>query len=419
MHVVVVGGGLAGLVAARRLAAADTEVELFERDGRVGGRVRSREVEGFTLDRGFQVLFTGYPAARRELDLDALDLRAFAPGATVAKPNHRSTLSDPRGDPGAAVPTLLNRDVTLRDKLRLFRLRGDLRERSVEEILSGEETTIREYLDDRGFSSGFVERFAEPFYGGITLDRSLSTSSRIFEYTFKMLVEGEAVVPAGGMGAVPEQLRSRAEAAGATLRTGRAVTDLRVDGEKVIVEAGNERVFPDAAVVAADPATAGELTGVETPTDARGCVTVHCSLPNRQALDTGSRILLNAAEARPNTVAPMSAAAPEYAPEGRQLLSATFLGEQEAGDDALGAEVRSALEAWYPENSFADLEVLAVDRVEFAQFAQPPGFQASLPAVDAPDGPVFLAGDYTRWSSIQGALESGRRAADAVLEARA
>lgn len=419
MHVVVVGGGLAGLVAARRLAESGAEVELFERDERVGGRVRSRAVEGFTLDRGFQVLFTGYPAARRELDLDALDLRAFAPGATIAKPNHRSTLADPRGDPGAALPTLLNRDVTTRDKLRLFRLQGDLRDRSVDGILTGEETTIREYLDERGFSSGFVEHFAEPFYGGITLDRSLSTSSRVFEYTFKMLAEGETVVPADGMAAIPEQLRSRTEAAGVTLRTGRPVTDLEVDGEKVIVEADNERVFPDAIVVATDPATAGELTGVETPTDARACATVHCSIPDRQELDTGSRIVLNAADAEPNTVAPMSATAAEYAPEGRQLLSATFLGEQEADDEALGVEVRSALEAWYPENSFGDLEVLAVDRLDFALFAQPPGFREKLPAVGAPDGPVFLAGDYTEWSSIQGALESGRLAAEVVLEEQA
>ena len=425
MHVVVVGGGLAGLVAARRLAEAGAEVELFERRDRVGGRVRSREVDGFTLDRGFQVLFDAYPAARRELDLDALDLRAFAPGATVAKPNHRSTLADPFRDPGAALPTLLNRDVTTGDKLRLYRLRKDLRERAVESIIPGTEaeaeadgtgeSTIREYLDDRGFSAAFREHFAEPFYGGITLDRSLSTSSRVFEYTFKMLAEGSATVPAGGMGAVPEQLRGRLEATDAAIRTGRPVTDLAVEDGKVTVEAGNERVFPDAVVVATDPATAGELTGLATPTEARACATVHCSLPDRQALDTGSRILLNADDDRPNTVAPMSAAAPEYAPEGKQLLSATFLGEQAADDDALGARVREALDAWYPENSFADLEVLAVDRVEFAQFAQPPGFREALPAVDDPDGPVFLAGDYTRWSSIQGALESGTRAANAVL----
>jgi len=416
MHVVVAGGGLAGLVAARHLAEAGAEVELFEERETVGGRVRTRTVDGFALDRGFQVLFTAYPAARRELDLESLDLRSFAPGATIAAPDHRSTLSDPLGDPGAAVPTLLNRDVTTRDKLRLFALQRELRERSVEEILDGGagETTVRRYLERRGFSEAFLKRFAEPFYGGITLDRTLSTSSRVFEYTFKMLAEGRTVVPAAGMGAIPEQLRTRAEAAGAALRTGRAVT--AVDPGEPRVAAGNEQVFPDAVVVATDPKTAADLTGVETPTDALSCVTVHCSLPDRQALDTGSRILLNAGDERPNTVAPMSAAAPEYAPDGHQLLSATFLGQQDAGDQALETEVRAALASWYPENRFEALEVLGVDRVEFAQFPQPPGFRDDLPAVDDPAGPVYLAGDYTRWSAIQGALESGKRAADALLD---
>ncbi|MFQ3318195.1 MAG: phytoene dehydrogenase-like protein [Natronomonas sp.] len=416
MHVVVAGGGLAGLVTARRLAAAGATVELFEAKETVGGRVRSRTVDGFTLDRGFQVLFTGYPAAQRELEFDDLNLRTFSPGATIAEPNHRSTLADPLGDPGAAVATLLNRDVRTSDKLRLFRLQRELRGHAFDELFTGDETTIREYLFDRGFSRAFVERFAEPFYGGITLDRSLSTSSRVFEYTFKALSEGETVVPAAGMGTIPEQLRRRAEDAGATVKTGRAVTDVQVDGDDITVVAENERVFPDAVVVATDPKEAGELTSVETPTDAKACVTVHCSLLTHQSLDTGSRILLNAADERPNTVAPMSAAAPEYAPEDEQLLSATFLGDRAESDAELLEATREALDAWYPENHFGALELVGIDRIEFAQFAQSPGFFESLPAVDAPDGPVFLAGDYTRWSSIQGALESGTRAADAVLE---
>jgi len=417
MHVVVAGGGLAGLVAARHLAAAGAAVELLEADERVGGRVRSRVVDGFTLDRGFQVLFTGYPAARRELDLEALSLRRFAPGATIAAPNRRSTLSDPLGDPGAAVPTLLNREVTIGDKLRLLRLQVELRRRDVDDLLDGADTSVRAYLRDRGFSEAFVERFAEPFYGGITLERSLSTSSHVFEYTFKMLSEGDTVVPAAGMGAIPAQLRRRAETAGATVETGREVTDVvagDAGGAGVTVETDAGSVAADAAVVATDPKRAAELTGVETPTDAKACVTVHCSLPAFQSLDTGSRIMLNAADARPNAVAPMSAAASEYAPDDRQLLSATFLGEQDADDAALGETVREALSSWYPENHFGDLEVLAVDRIDFAQFAQPPGFRAALPAVDAPEGPVYLAGDYTEWSAIQGAMESGRKAAETV-----
>jgi phytoene dehydrogenase-like protein len=414
MHVVVAGGGLAGLVAARQLAAAGATVDCLESAAQVGGRVASRTVDGFTLDRGFQVLFTAYPAVRRELDLDALSPRRFAPGATIAAPNHRSTLSDPLGDPAGAVATLLNRDVSLGDKLRLFRLRRALSGRDADARFAGEDVSIRAYLTDRGFSTAFIDRFAEPFYGGITLDRSLGTSADVFEFTFEMLAAGNAVVPAEGMGAIPAQLRRRAERAGATVEIDRTVTDVSTDGAGVDVETDTGALSADAAVVATDPRTAADLTGVETPTDARGCVTVHCSLPAHQTLDTRARILLNAADDRPNTVAPTSAAAPEYAPEGRQLVAATFLGEQEADDDTLGETVRQALAAWYPENHFGELDVVGVDRVSFAQFAQPPGFRGDLPAVDAPDGPVYLAGDYTRWSSIQGALESGRAAAEAV-----
>jgi monoamine oxidase len=95
-----------------------------------------------------------------------------------------------------------------------------------------------------------------------------------------------------------------------------------------------------------------------------------------------------------------------------ELYSATFLGTPEDSDDDLAAEVRRALASWYPAAGFDALELLRTDRVPLAQFPQPPGFQDSLPDPEAPAGPVVLAGDYTRWSSIQGALESGRVAAD-------
>jgi phytoene dehydrogenase-like protein len=413
--VAVVGGGLAGLVAARTLADRGHDATLFERRDAVGGRVRSRTVEGFTLDRGFQVLFTAYPAARRELDLAALDLRSFTPGATLVRPGERSTLSDPLRDPASLTATLFNREVTTGDKLRVLALRRDLSNRSLESIFAGEDEAIDAYLRDRGFSRKFVENFAAPFYGGITLDRSLSTSRSVFEYTFRMLTEGRTAVPAGGMGAIPAQLVTGAREAGVDVALETPATALSTDDGDVLVETPAETVTADAAVVATDPATARELTGCEAiPTAARSCVTQHFALPETQRLRSGKRLLLNAADDRPNQVAPMSAVAPELAPEGRQLLSATFLGAQAEDDAALAAVVREGLASWFPENQFSELELLATDRIEFAQVAQPPGFYDRLPAVDAPAGPVFLAGDYTRWSSIQGAMESGRDAALAV-----
>lgn len=234
MDVVVVGGGLAGLVAARHIAESGADVTLFERRETVGGRVRSRTVDGYTLDRGFQVLFPAYPAVERELDLDALDLRRFTPGATIARPGKRSVLADPLRDPRSALATVFNDEVTIRDLLRLYRLQRELRGRSVDEILRRGGSSIEAYLADRGFSDGFVESFAAPFYGGITLDRSLSTDSAVFEYTFKMLTEGSTAVPAEGMGAITAQLADRARAAGVTVETGTTV-DAVVPGDGVIV----------------------------------------------------------------------------------------------------------------------------------------------------------------------------------------
>ncbi len=416
-EVVIVGGGLSGLVAARRLAEDGADVTLFERRDELGGRVRSREVDGFTLDRGFQVLFTAYPAVREELDLDALDLRGFAPGATIARPDHRSVLADPLRAPFAAIQSALNPDVTVLDKVRILQLRRQLGNADPETLLDGPAESIREYLDRKGFSERFVENFAAPFYGGITLDRSLSTDAGVFRYTFSMLSRGETAVPARGMGAIPAQLATRARKAGVTIETERAVS--AVDGEEgaATVETGGETVDADAVVVATDPKRASELTGVDAiPTDARSCVTQYFSMREHRSLDTGHRLLLNAVDSCPNTVAPLSTVAPEYAPDGHALLSATTLGVPDRSDEELATAVKDALVTWYPEHRFDDLELVATDRIEFAQFDQPPGFRDDLPAVDAPEGSVYLAGDYTQWSSIQGALESGRVAAEAVRD---
>jgi len=322
-------------------------------------------------------------------------------------------LSDPLRNPTAAPQTIFNRDVRTADKLRVFKLQRELARKDPETLLDGGGEPIAEYLANRGFSKRFVERFAAPFYGGITLDRSLGTDSGIFEYTYKMLSEGEIFVPADGMQAMPEQLADRARAAGVTIETGAPVEAVTAGSDGVTVETATETITTESCVVATDPSTAADLTGVDTiSAGTLGCVTQYFALPTSKAPSMGKRIVLNAADDRPNTVAPLSTVAPEYAPAGMELYSATFLGEQDADDEDLAADVYDALTSWYPAAGFDALELLRTDRVPLAQFAQPPGFRDSLPDPDAPAGPVALAGDYTRWSSIQGALESGRVAAE-------
>lgn len=412
--VLVAGGGLAGLVAAKQLASNGADVTVYEAQSTVGGRVQSDTVDGFTLDRGFQVLFTGYPAVNSELDLDALQLREFKPGAVLARPGDRTVLSDPLRDPGVLLESALNRNVTLLDKLRVLRLRRALAKKSLPDILAADDRSIEDALRDWGFSEQFRENFAAPFYGGITLDRSLSTSRLAFEYTFKMLSEGRIAVPADGMGAITRQLAEQAQDAGATIETDNEVTAVSNTAEGVELTVDGWEVAGDAAVVGTDPRTAAALTDCSIPTDACGCVTQYFTLPGDQDLDTGRRLLLNAQSDQPNTIAPMTTVAPGYSPDDRQLLSATFLGSPDADDGRLAAQVRETLERWYPDLNFAELSLRRTDSIPFAQFAQPPGFTADRPSVDDPAGSVYLAGEFTEWSSIQGAMVSGRRAARAA-----
>ncbi len=438
--VIVVGGGLAGLVAARHLAGAGAAVTLYERRKSVGGRVRTVKRDGFQFDRGFQVLFDAYPAVRAELDLEALSLRRFAPGACLAGPNSRTVLSDPLRDPKALPATLFNTDVTVADKLRVLRLRRRLAAAGLDGIFEGPDESIESFLRGQGFSEEFITNFAAPFYGGITLDRSLSTSSRVFKYTFRTLSAGSIAVPAAGMGAIPTQLAFRATNEGATLELGTRVTAVEVasgggsggadagsgvgvggaGGVRLTLEDESDSgtdtrtIEADAAVIATDPPTAATLSGLETiPTDARSCVTQYYELG--APLDAGKRLLLNTRETGPNQIVPQSTVAPEYAPSDTTLISGTFLGEREASDDELATETRKTLESWYPERAFEDFQLRHTERIPFAQFAQPPGIHERLPGPRDPDGPVYLAGDYTQWSSIQGALESGQLAAKAVI----
>ncbi|MGA9400775.1 NAD(P)/FAD-dependent oxidoreductase [Haladaptatus sp.] len=413
--VIVAGAGLAGLVAARHLARLGVDVHVFEREDEVGGRVRTERKDGFVLDRGFQVLFTSYPAARRELDFDDLDLRYFAPGAVLARPGSRSTLSDPFRDPGTLFESMANREVRLGDKVRTLKLRRELTRKPNREIFAGEDESIEEYLRERGFSESFRDNFVGPFYGGISLDRSLSTSKKVFEFTFKMLSTGRIAVPADGMGAISEQLARKARAAGATIHLEEVVSAVESDGDEVRVEIDGETITGDVAVVATDPKAARELTGVDSiPTDAHSCITQY--FVHDEPLDTGDRILLNVGDDAPNEIVPVSTIAPEFSPEGRELLSATFLGLPEESDEELAETVVETLQRWYPDRDFAPLEHLHTDRIEFAQFAQPPGVFDTLPTTRTDEGSVYLAGDFTEASSLNAAMESGRKAALAVYD---
>jgi phytoene dehydrogenase-like protein len=217
--VLIVGGGLAGLCAARTLHAAGRTFAILEASDAVGGRVRTDIVDGFRLDRGFQVLLDAYPEAATVLDYAALDLKAFLPGALVRFEGRFHEVSDPWRRPMAAIGSLGNPIGTLADKLKVATIRQRALQGTVEERFRSPETTTIDALRRAGLSDVIINRFFRPFLGGIFLEPELLTSSRMFEFVFRMFSTGNAVVPALGMEEIPKQLAAALPPASIRLNT--------------------------------------------------------------------------------------------------------------------------------------------------------------------------------------------------------
>ena len=413
MRTIVIGAGLAGLTCAKVLAESGTEVIVFEASDGVGGRVRTDERDGFLLDRGFQVYFTAYPVARRHLDHEALNLRAFDPGAIVRHGHEESVLSDPLRDPKALVPSVLSDAATFPDKLRTLTLAAESLSEGAASAgeLDGADSSSLEYLRRYGFSERVIDGFYRPFYGGIFLDRSLSTSSRVLRFTFKMLATGKTAVPARGIGEIPKQLAARLPVG--AVRVNSPVHSLLREGDRVAgVEAGGEEHEADAVVVATDAPIAGRLAGAAVPEGSFGQLCVYYAV---DGLNSGKKIILNAEEGGfVNNAVEISAVAPSYAPRGRHLLSVVALGGFGLSDEKVYRRGVEDVTRWYPA---ADLTPLAIYRVSYAQFPQPPGIHEKLPENRTGTPGLVLAGEYTEDSSINGSMLSGEKAAEEVMRA--
>jgi hypothetical protein len=405
VDVVIVGAGLAGLTCATDLGRAGLECVVLEASDGVGGRVRTDAVDGYQLDRGFQILLTAYPQVHQRLDLDALDLATFEPGAHVWTGDRFHRVADPLRRPGLAIQSLAAPVGGLGDKLRLARLVLDVRRGSVPALLRREDLSTGERLRAAGFSSQMIDRFWRPLFAGIQLDPELEVSRRRFDTILRMLAVGSTGVPRAGMGAIPAQLAS--ELPDTVVRLRSPVRE--VDRTTAVMQSG-ERLAGRALVVATDGPTAHRLLGPPVPdpgSRAAACLWFAAA----DAPRSGPVLMLDGGNSGPaKNVVVMTEAASSYAPPDRSLIAAAVPGPLTLTPD-LDRQVRVQLARWFGTVS-SEWEHLRTDVIPHGQPLQSPPF-APRQQVSLGEG-VFVCGDHRDTASIQGAMFSGERTARVV-----
>ncbi|KAH6787637.1 oxidoreductase family protein [Perilla frutescens var. hirtella] len=424
--VIVVGAGLAGLAAATRLQAENIPFLLLEASDAVGGRVRTDSVDGFTLDRGFQIFITAYPEARKLLDYDALDLRRFYSGARVFYGGRFHTVADPVRHFSDSLQSLTNPIGSVIDKLLIAVTRIRVLSQSDFQILTADEVKTIELLRSIGFSESILDRFFRPFFGGIFFDRELETTSRLFDFVFKCLALGENTLPKNGIAAIPEQLAAKLNPSSVLLNSRVVSIDHESEDGAVVKLKSGELLRSDLGVILAieefeavkilkGKTLAGD--GVKLPV--RSTICLYFTVDNDKVPVKDPVLFLNGSgRGIVNNMFFATNVAPSYAPAGKALVSVSLIGLHEGvSDEELVEGVVKELSGWFGEAAVGLWKYLRMYRIEFAQPNQCP--PTNLMKEARVKAGLYVCGDYVSSATFDGALVSGRRAAEALLEDRA
>jgi phytoene dehydrogenase-like protein len=428
--VVIIGGGLAGLTAAVALHRAGRKPIVLEASDRVGGRVRTDKVDGFTLDHGFQVLLTAYPTCQQILNYESLKLRAFEPGAMIHDGQRFRVLGDPWRRPSTAWSTLTHPVGSFADKLRIAKVRAAASRGSLDDVYQRPDVTTIDYLKACGFSSSMIDGFFRPFIGGVFLDESMDVSRRMFDFVFRFFASGDAVVPAGGMAEIPLQLAAQLPAG--CIRLQHSVTSLQAT---TIGLSSGQSIEADSVLIATESDAAVRLLG-NGPTDSlqthwNSTLNLYYS-SSCVPQDTRYKYLhLRGSDTGPiQTATVLSATAPTYAPPDRSLISVSLALPNEIAStkqgptrqpsldwkdwDEIDRLVKPQVQRWF---ETSELKLLAVYQIPYGLPARKLDPVIRSPRASDHGGPdrVWIAGDHMATPSIEGAMSSGLKAAEAML----
>ena len=401
----IVGAGISGLIAAQTLEKVGFSPTIIESSEAVGGRVKTDLVDGYQLDHGFQVLLTSYPAAQKFLDYEALELQNFLPGSSIFSDGKENQIGDPLRDFSMLFPTVFSSLIPFSDKIKILQLNLKLKAKSLADIFNEEEKTTLHYLKDFGFSDQVISQFFKPFFSGIFLETQLETSSRMFEFVYKMFGTGNAALPKAGIQAIPDQLARK-------LKTTKILFNTKVksvqDGS-IILENG-QVLETDFTIIATDSSQL--LSNLKKEAlNWKSCVTLYFETEKRVIAKPLIGLLPAENTVINNIFYHTSLETSVHA--DKELLSVTVVDHQNLKGEELVDQVKSELKVHF------NIEVIRLIKQYEITKALPDLkiLKYSLnPSETQHSNKIFLAGDTLLNGSLNAAMLSGESAALAVIE---
>ncbi|MFT5847761.1 MAG: protoporphyrinogen oxidase [Psychroserpens sp.] len=399
----IIGAGVSGLIAAKTLEAQGYKPVIIEATHDVGGRVKTDVVNGFQLDHGFQVLLDAYPLAIKHLDYEALHLQKFKPGATIFKNGKAQTIGDPLRDLSMLFSTMTASIGNFSDKLKVLKLNTTLKKKGLATIFSTEETTTLKYLQAQGFSSGMINDFFKPFFSGIFLEPNLETSSRMFEFVYKMFGEGHAVLPKGGIGDIPKQLKSQ-------LNQTTFMFDTKVEevNDDHIITTNGKRLDTHFTIIATEANSI--VKNLKQSNNWKSCENIYFKTKS-QHLDKPIIGLIADDKALINNIFFHNTLETNFKGD-EELLSVTVVKDHNLDDNELIKQVQSDLDAFC---NIKDTTFLKRYHIKNALPELTNLYNDCSPLETQLKSTIFLAGDQLLNGSLNAAMRSGERAAEGLI----
>jgi protoporphyrinogen oxidase len=404
-NIYIIGGGIAGLIAAKTLESHGYSPIIIEATDKVGGRIKTDIINNHQLDHGFQVLLNSYPQAQKHLNYKALDLQEFRPGAVIYKDGKSQTIGDPLRDSGFIWSTLTASIGNFSDKIKILKLNSYLKTKSIEAIFESENTSTLQYLKSKGFSDSMISDFFRPFFTGIFLEPNLMTSSRMFEFVYKMFGDGLAVLPKDGIGAIPQQLQSQ-------LKQTEFIYSTKVKSintNSIVLENG-EILKADYIIIATEPNHL--IPNVDyKKVSWKSCYNLYFEI-NKRTIEKPIIGLIADESSLINNIFYCNSISTGSVGK-TELLSVTVVKPTSLNETDLIDKVKTELEA-YCNISVGDFVRLYHIKSALPELKE---LKNNVPLKEIEILPsVFLAGDYLLNGSLNAAMISGETAAEAVVK---